>query len=153
MFIKALEVDPWLLAYVPDNLRTRGMCEKSVNIEPWLSVYIRDNIKTKEMRENAINRKRWLLECIPDNLKTQKICRNAVEEGTSMPKYVPDQYIMQEMCNEAHGCNGLFVIFLIILKHRKCVPAPRGMFMVIRVYSRLVCDRTTNTMIAWWQML
>ena len=41
-----------------------------------------------------------------------------------MPKYVPDQYIMQEMCNEAHGCNGLLVIFLIILKHGKCVSGP-----------------------------
>ena len=46
MCIKALEVDPWLFKYVPDNLKTQGVCEKSVNTEPWLLLYVPDTLKT-----------------------------------------------------------------------------------------------------------
>ena len=33
---------------------TRETREKAVNIEPWLLAYVRDNLKTQEMCEKAI---------------------------------------------------------------------------------------------------
>ena len=43
MCIKALEVYPWLLKYVPDNLKTRKKYEKAVNVELWLLAYVPEN--------------------------------------------------------------------------------------------------------------
>ena len=55
MYLKAVEVVPWPLCYVPDNLKTQGMCEKAVEDKP----------------EN--------LEFVPNHLKTQTMCEKAVE--------------------------------------------------------------------------
>ena len=50
----AIEEDLSLLEYVPDPLKTEGMCEEAVEDEPETLKYVPDYFKTEEMCSGSV---------------------------------------------------------------------------------------------------
>ena len=48
-----------VVGYVPDNLKTREMCEKAVEKGLWSLKDVPDNLKTREMCEKAVKKEAW----------------------------------------------------------------------------------------------
>ena len=47
-------IEPWLLGYVPDDLKTQEMCNKAVDHCPLTLRFVSNHLKTKKMCERAV---------------------------------------------------------------------------------------------------
>ena len=85
MYEKAVEEDPRMMRYVPNDFKFQGMCEKTVEKYP------------------------WSLEYVPDNLKTQGMCNEVaqkipvVQKIPYLLKYVPDWFVTQQQIKIWHS--------------------------------------------------
>ena len=83
MCVKAVDVIPYYLKYVPDYSKTQEMCVKVFN--------------------NILNYSREV-DDIPDWFKTQEMCVKAVDANPYYIKYVPDCFITPEMIENGGRC-------------------------------------------------
>ena len=109
--------DPWALRHVPYFLKTKEMCIRTVEENPWQLKDVPDNFKTQEIYDKAVRSDPSSLSFIPDHFKTQEMCNEAVRACPYALRYVPDRFITQEMCEDP----AVFLLFLTVLKHKKCV--------------------------------
>ena len=68
-------VRPWSLAFIPDELKTQKMCEKSVTFNPYALEFVPDCFKTKRISEWAVEDESGALKFVPDHFKTKRICK------------------------------------------------------------------------------
>ena len=74
------------------------------------------------MCNEAVRREPYTLRYVLDSLKTQEMCDDAVWGDPYPFQFVPDCFKTQKMCNMAMLENpAVFFLFLIALKHKKCV--------------------------------
>ena len=66
------------------------MCNKAMQIEPYSLAFVPDYLKTQEMCDKAVETEPFILWHIPDNLKMQRMCIRAVGAGLGLLEYVPD---------------------------------------------------------------
>ena len=76
MCLGAVRRESYTLGYVPDHLKTQGMCDKAVVRNPWLLTYV------------------------PDPFKTQKICDKAVRDYLFSLQFVPDWFVTREQIDK-----------------------------------------------------
>ena len=88
----------------PDHFKTQDICNDAVHMEPHSLAFVPDSLKTEEMCNEAVRREPYTLDYHSDHFKTQKMCDAAVREDPTV-----------------------FFLFLIILKHKKCVSRPLKM--------------------------
>ena len=62
---EAVRIKPCFLTFIPDHLKTKGICE-------------------------AVRRDPWLLYDVPNHFKTQNMCKRVVEENPRVLKCVTD---------------------------------------------------------------
>ena len=91
---------------------TQEMCNEAVQSDPEVLEYVPDQYKTQEMCNEAVQRDPWMLEHVPDQYKTQEMCNEAVQRDAEVLEYVPDQFVTQEMCNEAVEKSNGFLMFV-----------------------------------------
>ena len=93
---EAMRIEPYSLAFVPDNLKTQEMCDKSVEIDPYILWHVPDHFKTQEMCIKAVGAGPSLLPYVPDRFKTQEMCNEAVRMDSWSLEYIPDWFVKQQ---------------------------------------------------------
>ena len=93
---KAVEKDPYNLKYVPNQFKTRKMCEKAVEDDPETLKFVLNQYKAQWLCERAIEEDSYNLNFVPDRYKIQEMCNQAVAEGLSLLEYVPDWFVTRE---------------------------------------------------------
>ena len=77
------------------------MCHEAVERDPWMLEFVPDQYKTQKMCHEAVQSDTWMLEDVPDQYKTQKMCNEAVERDPRVLEHVPDWFVtLQEMWHE-----------------------------------------------------
>ena len=95
MCIKAAKKNPWMLEVVPDYFKMQEMCNDVVKKRPWQLKYVPDYFKTQEICNDVVETVSWALEYVPDRLKTQKICDDAARKGFFL-RDVPEWFVAQQ---------------------------------------------------------
>ena len=72
MQIEAVRIEPRSLIYVPDCLKTQGICKEAVARSPYALGYVPDHLKMQEMCEKAVQEDSWLLGYVRDWFLTQQ---------------------------------------------------------------------------------
>ena len=102
-----------------------GGCKVTMNmayasVPCWIRE-IRGHLITQEIYNEAVRIEPRSLAFVPDHFKTEEMCNKAVHRDLYPLDYVPDLFKTLEMCNKAMTTQQPFFLFLIILKHNKCV--------------------------------
>ena len=79
------------MADVHDNFKTQGMCNEPVRIEPILLVFVPDHLKTQEMRNEAVRNGSWL-SFVPDQYKTQGMRKEVVHAMLKAFRWIPEHF-------------------------------------------------------------
>ena len=93
---EAVSIKPHYLTFLPDHLKTKGMCDKAVCRDPWLLFDVLDHFKSQEMCKRVIEENLQVLKYVPDQFKIQKMCDDAVRHDPSSLQYVPDWFVTQK---------------------------------------------------------
>ena len=101
MYIEAVRMEPFSLAYVRDHLKTQKMCNKVVRDKLYMMLFVPDHLKTMEMCNEITRTMLDVFYCIPDRHKTQDMCIKSVEVDPSFLELVPDNFKTQKMCDKA----------------------------------------------------
>ena len=88
---EVVRIEPILLVYVPDHLKTQEVCKEAVSNGSRLS-FVPDQYKTQEMCNEVVHAMPKAFLWIPERFKTQDICKKAVEKDSGMLKYVPGHF-------------------------------------------------------------
>ena len=108
MFEKAINIEPWLLAYVPDNLKIQRVCKKAVEEDTSMLKYVPDQYIMQEMCIKARDFP-WLIGHVPDRFKTQEMCTGALEVCPWLLEYFSDWFATQKQiklwCDDDYYCN------------------------------------------------
>ena len=67
-----VQINPLSFTYVPDFLKTQGMCNGAVDDWPWLLEYVPDYLKTQKMFDDVVRRGPFSLQFVPDWFVTQQ---------------------------------------------------------------------------------
>ena len=90
--------DPRFLPFFPDCFRT-----------PWSLKYVPDWLKTQGMCERVVKDKQGALENVSDHFKIQGMCDDAVRKRLRLLEYVPDYFVTQQQVklwhDNAYYCN------------------------------------------------
>ena len=87
---------------VSDNLKTRGMFEKAINIEPWLLAYVPDNLKIQGVCKKAVEEDTSMLKYVPDQYIMQEMCIKA-RDFPWLIGHVPEKKCVPGPLRYAHG--------------------------------------------------
>ena len=93
---EAVNIGPFHLTFLPDRLKTKGMCKRVVEKYPYSLECVPDHFKTGEMYLEAVHKNPYTLRHVPDQFKTKEICNKAVKKNPSSLQYVPDYFLMQQ---------------------------------------------------------
>ena len=91
-------MEPRSLGFVPDHLKTQGMCNEAVRRKPYTLWHVPDHLIMQEMCEEAMRIRPAAFFLIPDRFKTEEMCIRAVKVGPWQLIDVPDWFMtLQEM--------------------------------------------------------
>ena len=78
---EAVRIESSPLAFVPDYLKTEGMCNEAVRRKPYTTTlyYVPDRLKMQEMFNEVMRNNAIAFFFIPDRFKTQQMCIKALE--------------------------------------------------------------------------
>ena len=85
------------LRYIPEQYKTKEMCDRVFNRDPWSLSDIPDQFKTTEMCLTAVKRSGFLLKHVPDELKTTEMCKIAVKDDGRGTPDVPERLYDKEL--------------------------------------------------------
>ena len=95
-YIKAAQIEPNLLACVPDLFKTQKICNETLRNKLHVLRHVLDDLKTQEMCDKAVDRNPWQLEYVPNHLKTQEMCNKVVGWHLYLLlEHIPDWFITQ----------------------------------------------------------
>ena len=81
------------LRYVPDHLKTQGMCSQAVRNNPAVFVLVPGYLKTEEACNKALEVDPWSLYHVPNRLTMQGICLKALKDDPSSLMFVLDWFV------------------------------------------------------------
>ena len=100
MFIEAVRIELFLLAYVTDCFKTQEICKETVRNMPCMLLFVPDHLRTQEMCNEIMYTMPKAFHRIPDHLKIQEMHKKAVGVGCSSLWLVLDHFKMQEICDK-----------------------------------------------------
>ena len=93
---EAMSIKPHYSTFLPDHLKTKGMCDKAVRRDPWLLFDVLHHFKSQEMCKRVVEENPQVLKYVPDQFKIQKMCDDAVSNDPSSLQYIPDWLVTQK---------------------------------------------------------
>jgi len=96
-----------LFINVPDELKTKEMCEIAIKANFCLLKYVPDTLKTEEICKMALDISIFALKFVPEKFKTEEICKMAVEKEGGTLEFVPGKMRTNELFEIAVKNNGL----------------------------------------------
>ena len=90
---EAVQSDPEMFGYVPNQYKTQEMYHEAVQSDPEMFEYVPDQYKTQKMCNEAVESESWMLKHVSDWFVTQKICNEAVQRAPRMFEYAPDWFV------------------------------------------------------------
>ena len=85
------------LRYIPEQYRTKEICDRAYKKNVWNLSEIPEQFITAEMCLTAVRESGFLLEHVPDELKTTEMCKIAVKDDGNGTPYVPDRLYDKEL--------------------------------------------------------
>ena len=85
------------LRYIPEQYKTKEICDRAFKKNVWNLSEIPDQFITAEMCLTAVRESGFLLEHVPDELKTTEMCKIAVKDDGNGTPYVPDELYDKEL--------------------------------------------------------
>ena len=73
------------------------MYNKAVTIEPTLLAFVPDRLKTEEMWDEAVGNWSWP-SCIPDHLRMQETCNEIMQTMPDVFHWISERFKKQSMC-------------------------------------------------------
>ena len=98
--IQAVKKCPKLMEYIPETGLSNDVILTAADTDGGLR-YIPEQYKTKEICDRAFRKNLWSLADIPDQFKTAEMCMKAVRESGFLLEHVPDKLKTTEMCKIA----------------------------------------------------
>ena len=89
------------LEYVPEELKTKELCELAVKQNSRALQFVPEELKTKELCEQAINDNELTLQFVPEELKTPELCDTVVKNNGLALNFVPEALKTKELCEQA----------------------------------------------------
>jgi hypothetical protein len=80
------------------SMNTYSMCKTAVDIQPNLIQYIPDEFKTYELCESAVLKWTFALEWVPMEHRTYELCKKAVLQNSQALYWVPEYNKSYELC-------------------------------------------------------
>ena len=74
---------PHWIREIPGHLKMQAMFEEAVWIDPCILAFVLDRLKSKGLCIKKVKRNPYALNYVLDYLKTQKICNEAMRENTA----------------------------------------------------------------------
>ncbi len=96
----AIEINSYLLFFVPDEYKTKELCTLAVIRNGAALMYVPPQIKDYELCRKAVNNNYHALKYVDDELKTKEMCEAAVKSCGSVLEYVPQKFITEELCRK-----------------------------------------------------
>lgn len=93
----------WKLEEVPEEHRTRELCEAAMEIWPNALQDVPERFRTPSQYEKAVREEGLNLELVPEELKTAELCLAAVKNRGTALEYVPEELKTEELCLAAAG--------------------------------------------------
>ena len=116
-------LDPEIVTFVPDHLKTKKISKTAVKKLPFVIRYVPGRYKTKKMYNEVISENGGMLEFIPDYYKDQKMCDKAVDNCFHASRFAPNCYKIQKCSIKLLVRVVLLYLFLFLINVRpkKCV--------------------------------
>ena len=95
----------WKLEEVPEEHRTRELCEAAMENWPDAIQFVPEKFRTRNHYEKAVNEEGLTLEFVPEEWKTPELCLAAVKNRGVALEYVPEKLKTEELCLAAVGRN------------------------------------------------
>ena len=108
MYKKVVEKNPSSLQYVPDHLKTQGMCGKAIEVDTYTLKFVPDHLKTEEMCEKVAEERSYLLQYVPNCLKMEETCEKAVRDDPSSLQFVPHYFVTQQQLKIWHDYDACY---------------------------------------------
>ena len=117
--LKTKKMLPFIIKYVPDQYKTKEICDKVIGNGGMLG-FIPDYYKNQKMCDKALNNYSHALRFVADCFNTEKMCNKVAGAYTSAIQVVPDWYKTQEMCDKAIDtcpfvCCMFFMFILVLI--------------------------------------
>ena len=94
--MRAVEKNGFMLKYVPEELRTKELCEIAVAQEGYAIAFVPDEIITPEICELAVQDYNQALGWVPEELRTKELCEIALAQGyladELLEAFVPEEF-------------------------------------------------------------
>ena len=103
---KAFSKSAHAIEHIPDRLKTPEMCMNAVKEYGGLLKYVPHDMITREMCITSVIKCGSYLEHVPENLKSRKLCLIATQNNQSALKFVPERLKNKQMCWNAVKCFG-----------------------------------------------
>lgn len=85
------------LRYIPEQYKTKEICDRAFKKNVWNLSDIPDQFKTAEMCMKAVGESGFLLRHVPDKLKTTEMCKIAVKDDGNGTPDVPERLYDKEL--------------------------------------------------------
>lgn len=98
---KAFNIDPTLIAILPNKYRSRDKCDLIIEKYPCMLRYIPEDFLTKLIVENILNIHPMLVCCVPDKFLKEdnyNMLSALVKKEPNTIKYMPYSFITEEIC-------------------------------------------------------
>ena len=102
-YMEAVRRHGWRLEEVPEEHRTRELCEAAMEIWPEAVQFVPEKFRTVDHYEKAVRAEGSLLRLVPEALKTPEFCLAAVKHRGTALEYVPEELKTEELCLAAAG--------------------------------------------------
>ena len=102
-YMEAVRRHGWRLGEVPEEHRTRELCEAAMESYPDALQDVPERFRTPSQYEKAVREEGLNLELVPEELKTAELCLAAVKNRGTALEYVPEELKTEELCLAAAG--------------------------------------------------
>ena len=99
--LEKVKENGYYLAYVPEELRTKEMCEVAVNYGGFMLQFVPEELKSPELCLIAVTQEGYAIAFVPEDLKSPELCLIAVKDYPFALMYIPEKIKTQELCKIA----------------------------------------------------
>ena len=108
----AIEINAFLLFFVPDEHKTKELCSLAVRRNGRALQYVPVEMQDKELCTLAVNNNSLALKFMKEDLKTSSLCEKAVSLNGGALEFVPNRFKTAELCHTAVKENGWALEFV-----------------------------------------
>ncbi|GAB6119098.1 DUF4116 domain-containing protein [Dysgonomonas termitidis] len=100
----AVDLDVNCFKFVPDNLKTEGLCLKAIQETGAFGEvfdYIPEHLRTKKIYKLAVETNETALKWVPEKKRSYQMCLSAVERDGYQLEFVPERKKTKQICQTA----------------------------------------------------